>query len=143
MRDSDPDFRIVATDDLMKGLSDNTLKLAESDEGQVTQAVMRLLADTNGEVQNRAVQWYVSVCLQLHWPGGSIGLPWFRNGGDGFRAGCLRHTPCHVQRSPNLNRISGVPRGFTPLHTGVCRHENAFGAGNPLAIGGRCDIFTW
>lgn len=65
MRDSDPDFRIVATDDLMKGLSDNTLKLAESDEGQVTQAVMRLLADTNGEVQNRAVQWYVSVCLQF------------------------------------------------------------------------------
>lgn len=74
MRDSDPDFRIVATDDLMKGLSDNTLKLAESDEGQVTQAVMRLLADTNGEVQNRAVQWYVTRRRRI--PNGDTSAYW-------------------------------------------------------------------
>lgn len=58
MRDADPDFRIVATDDLMKGLTENTLRVAESDERDIVQAVLRLLADVNGEVQNRAVQWY-------------------------------------------------------------------------------------
>jgi hypothetical protein len=61
MRDADPDFRIVATDDLMKGLTENTLRVAESDERDLVQAVLRLLADVNGEVQNRAVQWYAFI----------------------------------------------------------------------------------
>lgn len=63
MRDADPDFRIVAADDLMKALTEQTLKIAEPDEADVIQAVLRLLADTNGEVQNRAVQWYVYCSL--------------------------------------------------------------------------------
>lgn len=56
MCSSDKDFRYMATNDLMSELQKDAIKLDDDKEKQVVQALLRLLEDKNGEVQNLAVK---------------------------------------------------------------------------------------
>ncbi len=58
MTSNDKDFRFMATNDLMTELQKDSIKLDDESEKKVVKAVLRLLEDKNGEVQNLAVKWY-------------------------------------------------------------------------------------
>lgn len=58
MTSNDKDFRFMATNDLMSELQKDSIKLDDESEKKVVKAVLRLLEDKNGEVQNLAVKWY-------------------------------------------------------------------------------------
>lgn len=57
MSSVDKDFRFMATNDLMAELQRDSIKLDDDSERKVVQAVLRLVEDKNGEVQNLAVRW--------------------------------------------------------------------------------------
>lgn len=57
MTSNDKDFRFMATNDLMSELQKDSIKLDDESEKKVVKAVLRLLEDKNGEVQNLAVKW--------------------------------------------------------------------------------------
>lgn len=57
MTSNDKDFRFMATNDLMSELQKDNIKLDDESEKKVVRAVLRLLEDKNGEVQNLAVKW--------------------------------------------------------------------------------------
>ena len=59
MTSNDKDFRFMATNDLMSELQKDSIKLDDESEKKVVKAVLRLLEDKNGEVQNLAVKWWV------------------------------------------------------------------------------------
>eukprot|EP01134_Creolimax_fragrantissima_P003789 CFRG3789T1 len=65
MKDADPDFRIVATDDLTKAINDGSIRLNEQEEVKVVEVVLELLDDTNGETQNRAVHCMAALAPKL------------------------------------------------------------------------------
>lgn len=56
----------MATNDLMSELQKDSIKLDDESEKKVVKAVLRLLEDKNGEVQNLAVKWYaLSLCISF------------------------------------------------------------------------------
>ena len=58
MSNEDRDFRYMALNDLMNELQkDSGLSMDEAIEGKVIRAVLNLMEDKNGEVQNLAVKW--------------------------------------------------------------------------------------
>ncbi|CAF4555104.1 unnamed protein product [Rotaria socialis] len=56
MSSSDKDFRFMATSDLMNDLQKESIKLDDDSERRIVKGVLKLLEDTNGEVQNQAVK---------------------------------------------------------------------------------------
>ncbi|KAM7335368.1 hypothetical protein ACRRTK_005845 [Alexandromys fortis] len=56
MTSSDKDFRFMATSDLMSELQKDSIQLDEDSERKVVRALLRLLEDRSGEVQNLAVK---------------------------------------------------------------------------------------
>ena len=66
MSSVDKDFRFMATNDLMTELQRDSIKLDDDSERRVVQAVLRLVEDKNGEVQNLAVRWYDTKINQYH-----------------------------------------------------------------------------
>ncbi|XP_019849564.1 PREDICTED: cullin-associated NEDD8-dissociated protein 1-like [Amphimedon queenslandica] len=56
MSSVDKDFRFMATNDLMTELQRDSIKLDDDSERKVVQAILRLVEDKNGEVQNLAVR---------------------------------------------------------------------------------------
>ena len=52
-----PPTRFMATSDLMSELQKDSIQLAEDSERKVVRALLRLLEDRSGEVQNLAVKW--------------------------------------------------------------------------------------
>lgn len=56
MTSTDKDLRFMATNDLMSELQKDSIKLDDDCERKVVTMLLRLLADTNGEVQNLAVK---------------------------------------------------------------------------------------
>lgn len=56
MSSSDKDFRFMATSDLMNDLQKESIKLDDDTERRIVKGVLKLLEDTNGEVQNQAVK---------------------------------------------------------------------------------------
>ena len=56
MSSNDKDFRFMATSDLMNDLQKESIKLDDDSERRIVKGVLRLLEDTNGEVQNQAVK---------------------------------------------------------------------------------------
>lgn len=56
MTSTDKDYRFMATNDLMSELQKDSIKLDDESEKKVVKAVLRLLEDKNGEVQNLAVK---------------------------------------------------------------------------------------
>lgn len=65
MSSSDKDFRFMATNDLLNELQKDSIKLDDDAEKNVVRTLLNLLKDTNAEVQNLAVKWYVDLCLQF------------------------------------------------------------------------------
>jgi hypothetical protein len=63
MTSNDKDFRFMATNDLMSELQKDSIKLDDESEKKVVKAVLRLLEDKNGEVQNLAVKWYDKIII--------------------------------------------------------------------------------
>lgn len=57
MSNSDTDFRYMALNDLTNELQKENFSLEDSTEQKVLRAVLKLLEDKNGEVQNLAVKW--------------------------------------------------------------------------------------
>ena len=57
MTNSDADFRYMATNDLMTEISKESFYADEALERKICQALIKLLKDKNGEVQNLAVKW--------------------------------------------------------------------------------------
>ena len=58
MSSVDKDFRFMATNDLMTELQRDSIKLDDDSERKVVLAILKLVQDKNGEVQNLAVRWY-------------------------------------------------------------------------------------
>ncbi|CAP20633.2 Protein CBR-CAND-1 [Caenorhabditis briggsae] len=56
MANPDKDFRFMACNDLMKDLKLGTITLEDDSTAKVMRALIRLLNDTNGEVQNLAIK---------------------------------------------------------------------------------------
>ena len=56
MSSNDKDFRFMATSDLMNDLQKESIKLDDDSERRIVKGVLKLLEDTNGEVQNQAVK---------------------------------------------------------------------------------------
>lgn len=56
MSSVDKDFRFMATNDLMTELQRDSIKLDDDSERKVVQAILKLVEDKNGEVQNLAVR---------------------------------------------------------------------------------------
>ena len=56
MSSLDADFRYMATNDLMEALKKSDLTLDDTNEKKIVAAVLKLLQDNNGEVQNLAVK---------------------------------------------------------------------------------------
>lgn len=56
MTSADKDFRFMATNDLMGLLNRDHFRMDDHDEAKVTQQIISLLRDKNGEVQNLAVK---------------------------------------------------------------------------------------
>jgi len=56
MSSNDKDFRFMATSDLMNALQKESIKLDDDSERRIVKGVLKLLEDTNGEVQNQAVK---------------------------------------------------------------------------------------
>lgn len=52
----DKDFRFMATNDLMVELQKDSVRLDDETERRITKALLKLLDDKNGEVQNLAVK---------------------------------------------------------------------------------------
>lgn len=59
MSSVDKDFRFMATNDLMTELQRDSIKLDDDSERKVVLAILKLVQDKNGEVQNLAVRWLV------------------------------------------------------------------------------------
>lgn len=57
MTSDDTDFRYMATNDLINELQSPTFQLEDATEKKVVAAVLNLMKDKNGEVQNLAVKW--------------------------------------------------------------------------------------
>lgn len=57
MTSDDTDFRYMATNDLINELQSPTFQLEDATEKKVVTAVLNLMKDKNGEVQNLAVKW--------------------------------------------------------------------------------------
>ncbi|KAJ3020912.1 Cullin-associated NEDD8-dissociated protein 1 [Thoreauomyces humboldtii] len=57
MSHHDSDYRWMATNDLMAALQSDTFHLEDVNEKKVVAALIKLLTDSNGEVQNVAVKW--------------------------------------------------------------------------------------
>ena len=57
----DKDFRFMATNDIMTELQKDSIKLDDDSEKKIVQSILKLVEDKNGEVQNLAVKWLVSV----------------------------------------------------------------------------------
>lgn len=57
MSNPDTDFRFMATNDLTNELQKETFVLDEGTERKMVAAVLKLMDDKNGEVQNLAVKW--------------------------------------------------------------------------------------
>ena len=57
MSSVDKDFRFMATNDLMSELQKDSIKLDDDSEKKVVLAILKLVQDKNGEVQNLAVRW--------------------------------------------------------------------------------------
>ena len=57
MSSVDKDFRFMATNDLMTELQRDSIKLDDDSERKVVLAILKLVQDKNGEVQNLAVRW--------------------------------------------------------------------------------------
>ena len=57
MSSVDKDFRFMATNDLMTELQRDSIKLDDDSERKVVVAILKLVQDKNGEVQNLAVRW--------------------------------------------------------------------------------------
>lgn len=55
----------MATNDLLNELQKDSIKLDDDAEKNVVRTLLNLLKDTNAEVQNLAVKWYVDLCLQF------------------------------------------------------------------------------
>ena len=57
MNNPDRDFRYMALNDLMNELQKESFTMELLIEGKVVKAVLLLVDDKNGEVQNLAVKW--------------------------------------------------------------------------------------
>ena len=57
MNHGDSDFRYMALNDLIADLQTNK-SFDEQCQKKIVQELLRLLKDSNGEVQNLAVKWY-------------------------------------------------------------------------------------
>lgn len=57
MSNEDRDFRYMALNDLMNELQKESFNMESMIEGKVVKAVLVLMDDKNGEVQNLAVKW--------------------------------------------------------------------------------------
>lgn len=57
MSHHDSDFRYMATADLMAALQSDNFQLEDVNEKKIVGALIKLLDDKNGEVQNLAVKW--------------------------------------------------------------------------------------
>lgn len=57
MSNQDRDFRYMALNDLMNELQKDSFHMEAMIEGKVVKAVLLLMDDKNGEVQNLAVKW--------------------------------------------------------------------------------------
>ncbi|ORX91195.1 Cullin-associated NEDD8-dissociated protein 1 [Basidiobolus meristosporus CBS 931.73] len=66
MTSSDTDFRYMATNDLTNELQKDSFQLEESTEKKVVAAVLKLLDDKNGEVQNLAIKCLGPLVKKLH-----------------------------------------------------------------------------
>lgn len=70
MSNDDRDFRYMALNDLINELEKNAvINIDEAIEHKVITAVLGLMRDNSGEVQNLAVKWYVfrsKPCLRNH-----------------------------------------------------------------------------
>ncbi len=60
MSSVDKDFRFMATNDLITELQRDSIKLDDDSERKVVLAILKLVQDKNGEVQNLAVRWYAN-----------------------------------------------------------------------------------
>ena len=65
MRSNDSDFRFMATNDLTNALAKESFVLDSDSETKVINAVLKLLDDKNGEVQNLAVKCLVPLVKKL------------------------------------------------------------------------------
>jgi hypothetical protein len=61
MGNIDSDFRFMATNDLFNELQKDDFILDASTETKVIDSVLKLLSDSNSEVQNMAIKWYRSL----------------------------------------------------------------------------------
>lgn len=61
MTSGDKDFRFMATNDLLAELQKDSIKLDDEAEKKIVKTLLHLLKDTNAEVQNLAVKWFVFV----------------------------------------------------------------------------------
>jgi len=59
MSSNDKDFRYMATNDLMGELKKDSFSLNADMEQKMVNAVLKLLEDKNGEVQNLVVKWLI------------------------------------------------------------------------------------
>ncbi|KAI6242062.1 hypothetical protein M3Y99_00283300 [Aphelenchoides fujianensis] len=68
MQSADKDFRFMATNDLMVELQKDSIKLDDDTERRITKALLRLLDDRNGEVQNLAVRCLTPLAAKVKIP---------------------------------------------------------------------------
>lgn len=66
MNSDDTDFRYMATNDLMSGLTDGSLGMDANTERRVVDAILKQLSDKNGEVQNLAVKCLGPLVKKIH-----------------------------------------------------------------------------
>ncbi|KAJ3084208.1 Cullin-associated NEDD8-dissociated protein 1 [Quaeritorhiza haematococci] len=68
MTSNDSDFRYMATNDLMNELQKENFNLEDITERKIVAAIIRLLDDKNGEVQNLAVKCLAPLVKKVHEP---------------------------------------------------------------------------
>ncbi|KAI8826801.1 armadillo-type protein [Fimicolochytrium jonesii] len=66
MSHHDPDYRWMATNDLMGALQSDSFQMEDVNEKKVVSALIKLLEDSNGEVQNVAVKCFAPLVKKIH-----------------------------------------------------------------------------
>ncbi|KAJ3158045.1 Cullin-associated NEDD8-dissociated protein 1 [Geranomyces variabilis] len=66
MSNLDSDYRWMAANDLMAALQSETFHLEDVNEKRVVTALVKLLSDSNGEVQNIAVKCFAPLVKKIH-----------------------------------------------------------------------------
>ena len=66
MASSDSDFRFMAANDLATVVAGDQFILDDGSERKLVAAVLKLIDDKNGEVQNMAAKWYCCLSILAH-----------------------------------------------------------------------------